>query len=151
MAIIKVDKRKTESSLKTALIAFAIEFSNKMADAAPADEGNLRRRIREGWKVKKIGDEWHITFSMPDYAPHVEFGTRPHKIRAKGGPDGADFLAFEPGRKGRLEAGKSLKKGAIIFRKEVQHPGTSAQPFIRPTFHQHAIPLMVKNLRRFFK
>jgi hypothetical protein len=57
------------------------------------------------------------TATTPDGHPYpldVEFGTKPHVIRSKG-----DYpLRSEDGR---------------TFGKEVQHPGTEAQPFIRPS------------------
>ena len=150
MAIIKIDKRKTESSLKTALIAFAVEFSNKMADAAPADTGNLRRRIRNGWKVEKIGDEWHITFSMPFYAEFLEFGTGIFGPRGRPiQPVSKKALAWMAGENQKYGPTHRFDGSNWYAFKWVR--GIKPQPFIRPTFHQHLMPLMKKNLRRFFK
>lgn len=56
-----------------------------------------------------------IVGSTADYAVDVEYGTDPHAIRA----DDAEYLHFEI-------------DGEEIFIKEVDHPGTRAQPYMRP-------------------
>jgi len=50
-----------------------------------------------------------------EYAIHIEFGTRPHRIT----PDDAEVLRFEAG-------------GEEVFAMEVQHPGNDPKPFLRP-------------------
>ena len=49
------------------------------------------------------------------HAVHVEYGTSPHEIR----PVRASVLRFEVG-------------GRVVYTKRVMHPGTRAQPFVRP-------------------
>ena len=153
MVRIKIDEKETETNLKKALTAFAIEFSNKMADAAPADTGELRARIREGWKVEKVGTEWTITFSMPFYAEFIERGTGiygPHGQPIQ--PVSKKALAWEAGVKYRGKYGSMHEfKGSKNWYSFKWVRGMVAQPFIRPTFHQHLMPLLQKNLRRFFK
>lgn len=156
MVRIQIDERETERNLKKALIAFAIEFSNKMADEAPFDQGELKAKIRNGWKVEKVGGEWVITFSMPSYAGLIETGTgifgptgRPIMPKTPGG-----VLAWKPGVKyrdkyGPMRQSKGEGPKEWYFFKWVR--GMRAQPFIRPTFHKHAITLLRKNLRRSFK
>lgn len=82
---------------------------------APIDTGELRSKItwsRVGpgkWRV--TSGAWHTLF--------VEYPTRPHIIRARG--DG--MLRFRVG-------------GRIVYAKQVRHPGTQAQPFMRPALFQ---------------
>jgi hypothetical protein len=49
------------------------------------------------------------------YAGFVEFGTKPHEIR----PKSAKVLRFSVG-------------GKTVYTKRVRHPGTKAQPFMKP-------------------
>lgn len=53
------------------------------------------------------------------YAPFVEFPTRPHTIRAKN----KRALSF-------------MVDGKRVTVREVHHPGTKAQPFVRPAFER---------------
>lgn len=66
-----------------------------------------------------------VVFTPVDYAPHVEFGTRPHKITA---------------------TGRGLSDGKNFFGKTVNHPGTSEQPFMRPALFDN-----VKKIISIFK
>lgn len=97
--------------LKQRLWLIGNDLTNLMVRNAPVDTGSLKNSIR--FEVKDNGD---IEFYMNDYAQHVEYGTIPHKIRVKNK--------------------KVLSDGKTIFGKEVNHPGTQAQPFIRPSLHQ---------------
>ena len=60
-------------------------------------------------KPNKIGVV--LVGTAVEYAPYVEFGTMAHTITAKG---------------------KGLSDGKSFFGKTVKHPGTAAQPFLRP-------------------
>jgi len=86
-------------------------ITQEIAKNAPVDTGRLRGSIN--FQVTPKG----ITISMVDYALYVEFGTLPHKIR----PKNKKALKFKMGDK-------------TVITKEVDHPGTDAQPFIRPVF-----------------
>lgn len=68
----------------------------------------------------ELADDWtteraYVVGTDKDYAEPVEFGSSAHTIRA----DDADALRFED-------------EGEVIYRVEVHHPGTPAQPFLRP-------------------
>lgn len=68
------------------------------------------------------------------HAAFVEFNTRAHIIRAKN----AKYLRFKMG-------------GQWVFRKSVMHPGTKAQPFMRPALEEerpHFIREMNDAVRR---
>lgn len=71
------------------------------------------------------------------HASPVEFGTRPHEIR----PIRASVLRFEIG-------------GRVIYTKRVSHPGTRAQPFVRPAVNliKSLIPeLMWREIQHWLK
>jgi len=107
----KVEANQLNKDLRQQLWLVGNDLTNLMVRRAPVDTGGLKNSIR--FEVKENGD---IEFYMMDYAPHVEYGTEPHKIRVKNK--------------------KVLSDGKRIFGTEVNHPGTTAQPFIRPSLHQ---------------
>lgn len=77
--------------------------------------------------------------SAARYARYVEFDTKPHPIYPK---DKKVLFWYEYSRpKARLTAkgpgGKKIDVGAVFtFRDKVDHPGTTAQPFLRPAVKQ---------------
>ena len=73
----------------------------------PVDKDELRPSIVYEVTVK----EGRIGTNV-EYAPHVEFGTKAHQIKVK--------------------TAKVLSDGKKFFGKLVNHPGTTAQPFLRP-------------------
>tara|TARA_R100000329_G_scaffold62626_1_gene55825 strand:- start:213 stop:659 length:447 start_codon:yes stop_codon:yes gene_type:complete len=92
----------------------------------PVDTGRLRGSInvKKEYLSKVIG-------TNVEYARDVEFGTGPHEIVAKN----KKVLAN--------------KKKGIIFGKRVKHPGTEAQPYMRPAFQNNkkrVAEFFVKNL-----
>ena len=91
--------------------AFNIERNAK--SSASVKTGHLRRSIST-----KMGDmEATIHTSNLKYAPMVEFGTRPHIIRAKNK--------------------KALYwKGAKHPIRRVNHPGSKAKPYLIPAFEK---------------
>ena len=91
--------------------AFNIERNAK--SSVNVKTGHLRRSIST-----KMGDmEATIHTSNLKYAPMVEFGTRPHIIRAKNK--------------------KALYwKGASHPVKQVNHPGSKAKPYLIPAFEK---------------
>jgi HK97 gp10 family phage protein len=84
----------------------------------PVDKGDLRTSIGYACQLgstagaKKPGNYDGIVSTNKEHASHVEFGTRPHTITVK--------------------TARVLSDGKTIFGKRVQHPGTQAQPFMRP-------------------
>ena len=91
--------------------AFNIERNAK--SSVNVKTGHLRRSIST-----KMGDmEATIHTSNLKYAPMVEFGTKPHIIRAKNK--------------------KALYwKGASHPVKQVSHPGSKAKPYLIPAFEK---------------
>ncbi len=99
-----------EDALQKALPDIARRMQNELVLTAPVDTGRLKNSI----KVKVTGNG--IVIWMVDYGLYVEFGTPPHLIK----PKNKKALKFKKG-----------KKGKAIFAKEVKHPGTRPNPFIR--------------------
>ena len=71
--------------------------------------GQLEQSIT--WRATNDGDA--VVSANAEHAPHIEYGTAPHVIKPKAG---RKFLRF-PGA------------GGFVFAKQVNHPGTTAQPF----------------------
>ena len=88
------------------------EIVNELVKACPVDTGRLKNSIQ----FRIDGED--IIISMANYGENVEFGTPPHIIKPK-------FKKVLKWKKG----------GKEFFAKEVKHPGTRPQPFIRHTLH----------------
>lgn len=81
--------------------------------ACPVDTGALLATIREAHHAPMVGRVYVGT----DYWASVEYGSRPHDIRAHN-PNGALHFFWE-------------REGREVFFRSVHHPGTPAQPFMR--------------------
>jgi hypothetical protein len=92
----------------------------------PRKTGNLGRTIRIGTVSDRSVEIQAGGSVTAGYAAAVEFGTRPHVIV----PRRARVLAWGGERtlSGRLRSGSSATK----FARRVRHPGTRAQPYLRP-------------------
>lgn len=99
---------------------FAIGMVQALQRRCPVDKGRLRRGI--SYRVK--GNV--IELYMPFYGFYVDQGTAPHIIR----PKNKKALKFSVGATGP-RGGKTTE---TVIVKEVKHPGTRPQPFIRETF-----------------
>ncbi len=121
------------------LDATALEAEGQAKELTPVDTGRLRASIRS----RRVGKYTRDVEAGTDYAQDVEYGTGPHEIVARGKvlafPIGvvAQELSTQrdlylSGKTGKLVKTKS--RGAMVFRKRVNHPGTPAQPFMRPAF-----------------
>jgi HK97 gp10 family phage protein len=101
-----------EKAKKVALTAACKIVQSDAKPLAAIDTGALRGSIT--YKVSandgKVG-------TNVEYAPHIEFGTKAHTISVK--------------------SAKVLSDGKSIFGKTVKHPGTSAQPFLRPALDRN--------------
>lgn len=106
------------------LEAHVARAMDKLADAiagdarrfAPIDTGYLRSSIR----VHKIGPISRRIHAHAEYAAWVELGTRPHIIR----PNSKKALHW-PGARHPV--------------KIVHHPGTRAQPYLRPALFMRRV------------
>ena len=83
---------------------------------APVQTGNLRSSIGSRFTD---GGLTGIVEATAAHAAFVEYNTRAHIIRAKN----VKYLKFK-------------MNGTTVFRKSVRHPGTTAQPFMRPALEE---------------
>jgi HK97 gp10 family phage protein len=98
------------------LVQSANQILAEMEALVPVDTGRLRTslQIRVDTDRVIIGPNENIA----PYGGYVEFGTKPHTIVPKK-PGGV--LVFK-------------MNGQTVYTKKVRHPGTKAQPYVRPAF-----------------
>ena len=115
------DSFKFDSSFEEQLSAnvrenVIVPWAKAVTDAAkrnvPVDSGDLQEDI----DYEIVSDTEARIGSDLDYAASVELGSRPHIIRAR--------------------AGGVLTDGSEFFGPEVNHPGTPAQPYLRPALYE---------------
>ena len=109
---LKRSGKEAHATTYEVLIRSANYLLTEMQVRVPVDSGELRRSLA----VRVEGDRVVIGPDTP-YAGFVEFGTKPHEIRAKPGKS----LAF-------------TMNGQQVFARVVHHPGTRAQPFVEDSF-----------------
>lgn len=98
----------------------ANDVKKEAKNKVPVDKGNLKRSIES---KKKGKGEYEVGSDLP-YAAAIEYGTKRRTIRAKT----KKVLAA----KGGSTKFKVNSRGYTVFGREVQHPGTRAQPFMDP-------------------
>lgn len=103
----------SEVTTENVLLNSANYLKADMESLAAVDTGRMRQSIA----VRKQGQDIVIGPNT-EYAGYVEFGTKPHVIEPK---PGKKALAFKMG-------------GNTVIVRRVKHPGTKAQPFVRPAF-----------------
>lgn len=128
-------------------IGLAIDLVAALKNRAPGV------RLKQSIKYRIVGNT--IEISMVGYAVYVEFGTPPHIIR----PKNKKALAFARAGGRRVQhadgkvsteftyGGKTIQTDAVIV-KEVHHPGTRPNPFIRTTFALDFPRIVQKNIER---
>lgn len=94
------------------LVSAANYIKADMESRVPVRTGRLKQSIQ----IKVLNDKVVIGPNT-EYAAYVEFGTKPHVIEAKPG----NTLSW-------------MGPGGRQFAKKVNHPGTKAQPYVRPAF-----------------
>lgn len=113
----KVNKELTIDKLKMVLFKSMLKMHELAVIYCPVDRGRLRNSIF--LNPMTPGYSYYSLSEAVDYGADVEFGTSPHIIR----PKSMKALKFKAG-------------GKTIFAKKIMHPGTSAQPFFRPSLDQ---------------
>jgi HK97 gp10 family phage protein len=106
--------------MRATLNAFADRDAKRVAEQvkaraqvlAPVDTGRLRASLKIQKKLTFRGPTYTV-YTNVKYAPYVENGTRPHKIR----PKTKKALKFKVG-------------GRTVFATVVNHPGTRPRPFL---------------------
>lgn len=114
-----------DSAIDDGVLTTAKQVERSAKQYVPVDTGTLRFSIG----YRKLGVAEYVVGSSADYADDVEFGTQPHVIT----PTNGEFLYFEG------------KDGHLIRKRSVNHPGTPAQPYLRPALAEHQSDL-VKNI-----
>lgn len=95
----------------------AAQVERSAKQRVPVDTGNLRASLR----FRRRAPATYAVGTNVQYAPDVEFGADPHVIT----PNQAEALRFEDAN------------GEPVFAARVEHPGTPAQPFLRPALREH--------------
>lgn len=94
---------------------------NRAKVLAPVDTGRLRSSGRMDIRVTNVGPTGSVRFPV-SYAQFVHEGTRAHVIRAR-----------------RKKALKFVGRGgAVVIRRQVNHPGTRARPFLEQALQEIA-------------
>lgn len=116
--------KEFESELKRFIIRSTYRAAGWAKQMAPVKFGRLRQSITV--TTKDLTGEVAVNV---EYAGAVEFGSKPHIIR----PRRKKALAFKPGAGFRF-----WDEGGRVVVKYVKHPGTKAQPFLRPAMDKIA-------------
>jgi HK97 gp10 family phage protein len=109
-------ERRVPDAVDRALETTARRVEGTASENAPMDTGRLQN---SSFARREGQSRWVVGFSA-EYAKPVEFGSEPHIIT----PDTADALHF-------------FVDGEEVFTTRVKHPGTPAQPFLRPALREH--------------
>lgn len=104
--------RQAHATTQSVIIEAANYLVTEMEIRVPVKTGELRDSIGVRVESQRV-----IVGPTASHAPYVEFDTKPHKITAKPG----SALSFMVG-------------GNRVTVRSVNHPGTTAQPFVRPAF-----------------
>ena len=128
--------REIEEKLMKVIPRIAVRIQNELILACPVDTGRLRNSI----KVRVEGRS--LIIWMVEYGKYVEFGTPPHIIK----PTSKKALKFEVGKKERLGRKGPKSQANIVFTKEVRHPGTRPNPFIRNTIQTKLRQIIIEEI-----
>jgi len=96
----------------------------KAKEKVPQKTRELHRSIG----ITDLSDDRVVIAARKDYAPDVEFGTKAHVIR----PRRRRALRFAVTSAGRRLSGSPRRGASVVFARRVKHPGTRAQPYMRP-------------------
>jgi phage gpG-like protein len=102
-------QREVETNLLRPLAESVMRDAKRLC---PVDTGHLSESITYeivSWDEAIVGTDM-------DYAASVEFGSQPHTIRTRNA--------------------KVLTDGKKVFGTVVHHPGTPAQPYLRPALYR---------------
>jgi len=115
---------QSEAKARKAVIKTAYDIHREAVKHCPVSPHGGRLRSSIAVEVGKGASA--VIGTNVKYAKYVEFGTKPHIIRVKNA--------------------KVLTDGKTFFGKEVHHPGTKPEPFLRPAFITQVV-----NLARYLK
>jgi len=107
---------QSQITTQQVMIQSANQILAEMEAKVPVATGRLRNSLGIRVETNRViigPDE-----NQAPYGGYVEFGTRPHEITPK-----------TPGGVLRFKVGNTW-----VYTKKVHHPGTKAQPYVRPAF-----------------
>lgn len=119
----KLDPKHMTRALDRGLDDIVVQLGAKVIHEAPKKTGNLRRSVHPGPRS-------HLERTIvigANYAAAVNNGTRPHIIV----PRNRKTLRFAADASGRRLSGRPRSGADVVFAREVHHPGTRANPFIK--------------------
>lgn len=121
-----------QNVLRSALRAGAVVYRNKARQNVPIVEGALKKSIRVTTNTRRgvVRAAVKAGGAVAPHALQVEYGTRPHKIKAA--------------------EGHALKFGEHVVA-EIDHPGAEPAPYMRPAAdegHDEAIAAVVAKIRQ---
>lgn len=128
--VISVNKHldRIKDDIYDEVIKAATETRNEAVRRTPVDTGALR----SAWQMRVsrgVNTLEAIVKNDTKYVRAIEYGTKPHTIRAKNKKVLAD------------------KKTNSVFGAKVRHPGTKAKPMIRPALAK-VLPKLKDRIRR---
>lgn len=106
--------------MREAMVSATTGVQNDAKKIRPRSFKNQTGTLRRSITRRIDGPHRGVVFTDVDYAPHVEFGTKPHVIR----PKNKKMLAFKVG-------------GRMVFARQVFHPGTRAYNYMRDAFEDN--------------
>jgi len=139
---------KIEEALNRALPSIARRLWNELTIVCPVDTSRLVNSI----KVKATNEG--LIIWMVDYGKYVEFGTPPHVIKAKPGKSlvipkfGGRLVKRKGDWKTEFKFGGKKAITDVIFVKQVRHPGSRPNPFIRNTLQNKLRGIIVEELMK---
>ncbi len=128
--------------IKTVLWSIAIRLQNELVLVCPVDGSGLVNSIR----VRPNSTNSGLIISMNENGKYVEFGTPPHIIRAK--DKGVLHWHKTKGRTQHSHPHSSAMQEDAFFAKEVKHPGTRPNPFIRNTVRNKLPKIIQEEMAR---
>lgn len=111
--------------LREAMVASTTGVQNDAKAINPSSFKNQTGTLRRSIQKRVEGAHKGVVFTDIPYAPHVEFGTKPHTIY----PKKAKMLAFKVG-------------GKMVFARKVNHPGTRAYNYMKDAFESNKPKIM---------
>lgn len=151
-AIKKIDSKATKG-LSDELNASLLNIQNMAARTAPGNLGKLKG----SFNIDISNQLFKSVFSMVEYAPYVEFGTRGKaKIPLGFEKFAAQYKSSGQGAKGAWKAiefwikrkGIDPKLTFVIFR-SIMRNGIKPQPFMIPAYEKEK-PALLKRLKALF-
>ncbi len=112
---VSVDEEKAKTALARSLAHIVRSGENEAASRAEVDTGGMKAGI----KARRLSRFSWLLVSEAEYSIFVEKGTAPHTIEAEG-------------------SGALFWEGADHPVRSVEHPGTDANPFMRPALEHMA-------------